>query len=108
MSTSPIAGTYDLIVKAPLSGSAEVNFGLLTSGQEGNAEVTVSNTAVTSGQIILCSPAAVATADHDPEDAMLEGLTAYAGNIVDGVGFTIYVRAPQGTFGRYQINYLGG
>lgn len=86
------------------SGSATVDFG---SG-EYQASVTVTGQAwVTSASMILASVAAVATADHGAEDAALEGITCYVGDIVAGVGFTIYANAPLGTFGDFTINWLG-
>jgi hypothetical protein len=87
---------------------AEVDFGF-PSGLEGDtATVTsVPATWVTSTSIIVCTPQAVATPDHDPEDYAIEGLVAYAENIVDGVGFDIIAYAPQGTWGRYYISATG-
>jgi hypothetical protein len=44
-----------------------------------------------------------ATADHDPEDPIIEGLLV---NVVmtPSVGYTIYVHAPNGTWGRYNVD----
>jgi len=91
----------------PNTVTAEVDFGFL-SGQENNvASVTVAATWATSSSVIICAPIATATADHDPDDYALEGIKAYATNIVDGVGFDIIASADYATFGKYNINAIG-
>lgn len=87
--------------------TAEVDFGF-QSGQETNiATVTVAASWVTPTTALICAPLATATADHDPDDYALEGIKAYATNIVDGVGFDIIVSADYATFGRYNIQSIG-
>ncbi len=89
------------------SATGEVDFGF-SSGEEGDiATVTIAATWANSANPIICSPSAIATADHDPEDYAAEGITAYATNIVNGVGFDIIARAPFGTWGRYNVNAIG-
>lgn len=86
--------------------SATVDFGANT--QETNmTSVTVSASWVAAGSKIVCTPFAVATALHDPEDYAVVGLTAYASNISAGVGFDIIAFAPEGTFGTYTIHAVG-
>jgi hypothetical protein len=86
------------------SGTATVDFG---SG-EFQATATVTGQAwVEADSAIMATVAAVATADHGEEDAALEGLTCYVGSLVVGVGFTIYVNAPAGTFGEFSIQWIG-
>lgn len=86
----------------------QVDFGF-PSGNEGDVAVaTVLASWVTSTMLLICCPAAAATADHGLEDAVAEGITAYAGNIVNGVSFDVYARAPAGSWGRYLINCTGG
>ena len=86
--------------------SAEVNFG--AASQEGDvASVTVAAAWVTPTSKIVCAPFAVATALHDPDDYAVECITAYASNIVNGVGFDIIARAPNRTFGTYVIHAIG-
>jgi hypothetical protein len=87
--------------------TASVDFGF-ASGEGGDvATVTVAATWVLAGSKILCVPFAVATADHDPEDYALEGITAYATNIIAGVSFDVIASAPNGTFGLYTIHCVG-
>jgi len=86
------------------SGTSTADFG---SGEFQAQVVVTGQTWVEAGSVIHAQAAATTTADHDPEDAALEGLTCYVGNIVAGTGFTIYVNAPAGTFGEFDINWLG-
>ncbi len=83
-----------------LAVSAIVDFG---STETGNAVVTIPYPSVTLTSIILCNPLAKATTDHDPDDYVAEGITAYATNIVAGVGFDITATSKNGTWGKYVI-----
>ena len=88
------------------SGNAErveVDFGAGSN----YAEATVPAAWVTTTSRIVCSPAPPSTADHDPEDALLEGITAAVLSITNGVSFKIGVSAPDGTWGRYNIDCIG-
>lgn len=84
-----------------------VDFGF-SGGDEGDiARTTVYVPWVTSSSVILCSSAAVATSDHDPEDAALENIQVWAENIVPGTSFDIIAIAPQNSWGQYQIQAVG-
>jgi hypothetical protein len=87
---------------------ATVDFGYASGGEDSLATVTVTASWVSATSKIVCSPAASGTADHDPQDAAAEMLSAYATNLVAGVGFDIVAAAPGGTWGRYLINAVGG
>lgn len=81
-----------------------VDFGF-ASGQEGDvATLTVSTTWATTSAIITCVPFSGTTADHDPDDVAIEGITAYATNIIADTSFDLIVNAPQNSWGRYLIN----
>lgn len=56
---------------------------------------------------IHCAPALTATADHDPDDVLVEQIRAYTADVNPGVGFTLYAVAPNGTWGRYTIDCFG-
>lgn len=84
-----------------------VDFGNASGGEDGMASVTVAASWVTGESIIICNAAGVSTPDHDPEDAALEGITAVATNLNTGVGFDVVARAPQGSWGRFNINIMG-
>jgi hypothetical protein len=62
---------------------------------------------VTANSFITCKCLGLTTADHTPEDAILEGVKFEIDNIVAGVGFDIIGHAPEGTYGKYQIKCLG-
>jgi hypothetical protein len=86
---------------------ALVDFGFATAQEGDTAMVTVSAAWVTGASTILCNLAGKSTVDHDPEDGIIEGIVAYALNIVPGVSFDIEAYAPQGSFGKYYINATG-
>jgi hypothetical protein len=90
---------------------ALLDFGF-QSGEEGDlARLTITGQPwVKSISIILCVGAAIATADHDPEDAAIEGIVAYAENLVVGVGFDIVAKScgdSGSTWGKYYVNATG-
>jgi hypothetical protein len=62
---------------------------------------------VTANSFITCKCLGLTTADHTPEDAIIEGVRFEIDNIVAGVGFNIIGHAPEGTYGKYQIKCLG-
>lgn len=88
------------------TGSATVDFG--SPGEDGFATVAVTGQSwVTSDAIITATAAAITSADHDPDDAAVECLSCHVGTISVGSGFTISVGAPNGTWGRYTVQWMG-
>jgi hypothetical protein len=81
----------------------EVDFGT----HDTYVEVVVAAPWATGASRITASPAPPSTADHDPEDALIEGLVAGVVSVTNGVGFTLGVSAPNGTWGRYNFDCLG-
>ena len=79
---------------------------IATGGESNFARASVSAAWVESGSVILCAVAS-GSADHDPEDGALEGITATACNLVEGSGFDVIAHAPGGSWGRYNINIMG-
>lgn len=90
----------------PNTAQAQVDFGHATGGESNFARASVSAAWVESGSVILCAVAS-GSADHDPEDGALEGITATACNLVEGSGFDVIAHAPGGSWGRYNINIMG-
>lgn len=86
--------------------SGIVDFGFPNGFEGDTATVTVSATWVTAASTILCSVKADATPDHSGDDALVDGLQAYAQNIVPGVGFTINAIALNNTWGRYNVQAI--
>lgn len=62
---------------------------------------------VAADTFITCKCLGLTTADHDAEDAILEGVKFEINNIVAGTGFDIIGHAPEGTYGKYQVKCLG-
>jgi len=89
------------------TASGEVDFGYASGGEGNFATVTVAAAWASSASTIICTPKLTATADQDPDDYAVEGLKAYATNIVDGVGFDIVVMADYATWGRYNVEAIG-
>lgn len=83
-------------------GQATIDFG---ATEDGIASVTVATASALTASKIQVTPAGVATADHDPDDYMVEGITVGVANIVNATSFDILANAPNGTWGRYTINY---
>ena len=91
----------------PKTAQAVVDFGNAAGGESHLASVTVAAAWATNSSVILCNAAGMATPDHDAEDAALEGITAVAANLNEGVGFDVIARAPLGSWGRFNINIIG-
>ena len=61
---------------------------------------------VSTESAIVCAPFGLTTTDHDPIDAILEGVSFDINSIVPGDGFTIMGFAPKGTYGTYQVKCI--
>jgi hypothetical protein len=62
---------------------------------------------VAADSYIECKVLGITSADHTPEDAILEGVKFEINNIVAGTGFDIMGYASEGTYGKYTIKCLG-
>ena len=62
---------------------------------------------VTDSMFLSCKVLGLTSADHTPEDAILEGVNFEINNILGGTGFDIIGHAPEGTYGKYTIKCLG-
>lgn len=111
---------YPFITVAPTSGSLNtvsttVDFGHATSGEQDESNiVTVSAAWVTAGSVLACTVVTEVSGgisgsslDHDPEDGVVEGIIAYATNVVPGVSFDVQAFAPNQSWGRYTIDITG-
>jgi hypothetical protein len=87
----------------PRIAEADIDFGL---AENCFVSATVSATWVTASSVLSLTilPNVL---DHDNEDALIEELKCSYGNIVDGVGFDVFIHAPNETWGRYKIKILG-
>jgi len=94
------------VTSSPAVLQVTVDFGNATGPTEGDTAVfTVSSGTVslTSKFIMTC---AGGTADHDLDDVVVEGIVAYASNIIAGVSYDVVAYAPQGSWGRYFVNVI--
>ena len=62
---------------------------------------------VTGSMFLTCKVLGLTSADHTPEDAILEGVNFEINNILGGTGFDIIGSVPEGTYGKYTIKCLG-
>ena len=62
---------------------------------------------VSESMFLNCKVLGLTSADHTPEDAVLEGVNFQINNILGGTGFDIIGHAPEGTYGKYTIKCLG-
>ena len=108
VTVTPTSGNFQISTTATLtrSATAVINFGT-SNLSDSNATVTISAPWVLSTTILVCSMLATPTADHDPDDYVVEGLSAQATNIIPGISFDVTVSAPNSTWGRYNINVIG-
>lgn len=83
----------------------EVNFGP-SSAMEYDTFVSVADTSITASSKIVCTLAAKATSDHDIDDIVATSITLYAGDPTPGVGFKIFAKCEEGTYGKYKVNYF--
>ena len=82
--------------------TAIVNFNNPDGPEDTTASVVVGGLSWVNQNTVAVVTFAGTTSDHqEPDDAMVEGLTGYIGDIVPGVGFTIFASAPNGSWGRY-------
>jgi hypothetical protein len=88
----------------PTYGTAALDFGF-TASQEGDiATATVLNTYTRSQSIIVIN--SLTSSNHlTVEDSLIEDVKFEISDKIDGVGFTIYAYAPQGTWGTYNVEY---
>jgi hypothetical protein len=87
-------------------GEAQLDFGAKPS-KNNSAQVAITGLAgILSTSTVTATLRLEATADHPVDDLLAEPIIVSAGNIAEGVGFTIYGRVHNGTgYGLYNVNY---
>ncbi len=110
-------GLIDESLLLPITGAgvnkvtALITFGINYSGtlwhQDTTASVTVTGQAWVRADSVVIAGFGGTTANHGPDDALAEGLTAYVKELQPGIGFTITSYAPHGSWGTYQVWALG-
>ena|ERR1035437_1864892 len=88
---------------SPLKVTAILNFYNPDAPEETTARVTLTGLSWVNLNTVIVVGFGGETADHGPDDALVENLSAYVENIVPGVGFDIAAIAPSGTWGQYEV-----
>lgn len=71
-------------------GTTTVDFGAFPGSTDTSVAIT-GQTGILSGSLVEAWIYPVATADHSADEHIIESLAIYAGNVIAGTGFTIYV-----------------
>jgi len=101
--TGTIALTSD--ITGGIKGQVILDFGSI-SQEDTNTTTTVLSTDIKTSSVVTISPSGVSTTDHDPEDYMCDGISAYITNIIDGISFDIIGLAQNNSWGQYIMNYV--
>jgi hypothetical protein len=72
-------------------GTTTVNFGTFPGGQDASVAVTGQAT-ILAGSLVEAWLYPSATVDHSADEHLVETISVMAGNVVAGVGFTIYAQ----------------
>lgn len=101
-----VTDTDPRLAAAAHAGIATLNFGPGGAGQP-DAQVVITGQAdIDSMATILAGIRLQATADHSVDEIRAERIHCYAGDIVDGVGFTIFGELSIGTsYGDFLVNW---
>lgn len=70
------------------SGSTTIDFGAFPGGSD--ASVAVAQASITGSSLVEAWLFPAATADHSADEHIVETIKVFAGNVSNGVGFTIY------------------
>jgi hypothetical protein len=83
-------------------GQATLDFGVVP---DTNTRVIIADTAITGTSKIIVSLSAEDTPDHSIDEVLASGVFVAGGEVVAGVGFTIYGYTHSPTMGEYVVNY---
>ena len=87
------------------TGTVTVNFG--TGKAEAKATITGLTSITTTSLVEAWVGGDNSTADHSSDEHMLEEFICWPANLVNAVGFDVYVRPTKGICkGQYKINYV--
>ena len=95
-------------VEASGGGGANGTTATLDFGTNGTtASTTLTGLAWVAAGTKFTASLAGSTADHTAEEAALQGITLSVGNVVAGVGFTVYGFCPTGAVGTVSVHIAG-
>lgn len=85
-------------------GTAVIDFG--TGAYDASVAVT-GQAAITTANLVEGWLSGTATSNNLADAGFAEGIQVWAGDIVNGTGFTLYAKCPFGrAFGQYNINWV--
>ena len=84
-------------------GQVTIDFGAI---EDTSLVHTVSAPWITSSTILMANMAYESTTDHDPDDIMWDQVTVAPGQIINATSFQLALTAPEGTWGKYKVNYI--
>ena len=85
-------------------GTASLDFGFST-GFEGASTTTVVTTSLVKSNSLIVINSLTSSNHESVEDFLLEDINYEISDKIEGVGFTIYAYAPNGTWGQYLVEY---
>lgn len=87
------------------SGTATLNFGATPVS---DVSLAIAQPAILAGSLVEAWIWPLTTADHTADEHLVEDLHVYAGTVVAGVGFTIYLlsRNLNGSFGEWSVAWV--
>ena len=87
-------------------GTVTINFGNF-SGSTDTSVVVTGQAGITAGSLVEAWVFPVATTEHNADEHFVDPPFVMAGNIVAGVGFTIYARAKNNRlYGQYTVAWV--
>lgn len=87
-------------------GTAVLNFGLASGNNDSMASVDVSDATIQANSVPFAWLSLSPTSDHSLDEVIVDPPDIMAGNVVAGVGFTIYGLLQTGeAYGTYNVNY---
>ena len=104
---NPFTSKFDAVNAASTStGTATVNFGTPASNDTTTSVAVAGQSGILSTSVIQVAKRVEATADHSADEVLAENWEVEVGNIVPGVGFTIYAKCTVGrTYGRFNVDW---
>ena len=89
-----------------MTGTTVVNFGAFPGSTDASLTIT-GQTAITLSSIVEAWLTPIDTADHSADEHIIDSPEVFAGNIVAGVGFTIYavIKDQYRKYGQYTVSW---
>lgn len=87
------------------TGTTALNFGAIGNVRN-QAQIDIPEPLITANSSVGAWLRLESTAAHSIDELIMDPIEVFAGNIVPGVGFTIYGKMPYGgSYGLYKVDY---